>query len=43
MRKGRTHALLGNHASKKRKLDNVAYNSEKEMMLAEIQRLTSEL
>jgi hypothetical protein len=34
---------LGNHASKKRKLDNAAYNSEKEMMLAEIQRLTSEL
>jgi phosphohistidine phosphatase SixA len=43
VRKGRTHALLNSHASKKRKLENAAYNSEKEAMLAEIERLTGEV
>jgi hypothetical protein len=29
VRKGKTHALLSDHASKKRKLDNAAYHDQK--------------
>jgi hypothetical protein len=46
VRKGRTHALLNNHASKKRKLDEGAAGNQKEVYeqhIADLERQLQEL
>ena len=43
MRKGKTYALLNDHASKKRKLDGAAYLDQKGAYEAEIARLQEQL